>query len=180
MWKPILISDCGFNKLPTKSVAYNNTDLWHNGKVSACQCRGHKRHQLDLWIGSIAWSRKWQPTPVCLPGKSHGHMNLVGYNPWGHKELNMSECAHTNTEVRSPKRSGKTELLLEVLGESPFTCIFHFVEIESIRCLMVHFTLISASSFILSPLTLIMLFHYCTLLKGPSWLHWNHSENPEQ
>ena len=84
----------------------------------------------------------------------------MGYSPWGHKELNMIECAHTNTEVRSPKRAGKTGLLLEVLGESPFTCIFHFVEIENIRCLTVHFTLISASSFILSPPTLIMLFHY--------------------
>ena len=30
--------------------------------------------------------RKWQPTPVFLPGKSHGCRNLVGYNPWGHKE----------------------------------------------------------------------------------------------
>ena len=29
--------------------------------------------------------RKWQPTPVCLPGKSHEHRNLAGYSPWGHK-----------------------------------------------------------------------------------------------
>ena len=31
------------------------------------------------------WRRKWQPTPVLLPGKSHGQRNLVGYGPWGHK-----------------------------------------------------------------------------------------------
>ena len=37
------------------------------------------------------WRRKWQPTPVFLPGKSHGWRNLVGYNPWGHKESDMIE-----------------------------------------------------------------------------------------
>jgi len=36
----------------------------------------------------------WQPTPVFLPGKSHGQWNLVGYSPWGHKELDMTEQLH--------------------------------------------------------------------------------------
>jgi len=34
------------------------------------------------------WRRKWQCTPVFLLGKSHGQQSLVGYRPWGHKELN--------------------------------------------------------------------------------------------
>ena len=33
----------------------------------------------------------WQPTPVVLPGKSHGRRNVVGYSPWGCKELDMIE-----------------------------------------------------------------------------------------
>ena len=37
----------------------------------------------NLWVGKLFWSRKWQPTLVCLPGKSHGQRNLVGYSPWG-------------------------------------------------------------------------------------------------
>ena len=37
------------------------------------------------------WRRKWQPTPVFLPGESHGQRILVGYNPWGHKELDTTE-----------------------------------------------------------------------------------------
>ena len=37
--------------------------------------------------GRFPWRRKWQPTSVFLPGKSHGQRRLVGYNPWGHKEL---------------------------------------------------------------------------------------------
>ena len=39
----------------------------------------------------IIWSRKWQPTPVFLPGKSHGRRSLVGYSPWGRKESDTTE-----------------------------------------------------------------------------------------
>ena len=55
---------------------------WHCGKESACQCR---RRKFDPWIGQIPWSRKWQPNPVFLPGKSHGNRSLVGYSPCGHR-----------------------------------------------------------------------------------------------
>ena len=37
------------------------------------------------------WRRKWQPTPVFLPGESHGQKSLVGYSPWGRKELDRTE-----------------------------------------------------------------------------------------
>ena len=40
----------------------------------------------DPWVGKVLWRRKWQPTPVFLPGKSHGRRNIVGYSPWGLKE----------------------------------------------------------------------------------------------
>ena len=39
-------------------------------------------------------SRKWQPTPVLLPGKSHGSRSLVGYSLWGHKESDTTERLH--------------------------------------------------------------------------------------
>ena len=45
----------------------------------------------DPWIGKIPWRRKRQPTPVFLPGKFHGQRSLVGYSPWGRKELGMTE-----------------------------------------------------------------------------------------
>ena len=35
----------------------------------------------------IPWRREWQLTPVLLPGESYGQRNLVGYSPWGQKEL---------------------------------------------------------------------------------------------
>ena len=40
------------------------------------------------------WRRKWQPTPVFLPGKSHRQRSLVGYSPWGHKKSDTSERLH--------------------------------------------------------------------------------------
>ena len=42
------------------------------------------------------WSRKWQSIPVFLPGKFHGQRSLVGCNPWGHEELDMTECLSTH------------------------------------------------------------------------------------
>ena len=47
----------------------------------------------QVWslVGNIPWRRKWQPTPVVLPGKSHGRRSLVGYSPWGHEELDTTE-----------------------------------------------------------------------------------------
>ena len=46
------------------------------------------------WVGKIPWRRKWQPTPVFLPGESHGRRSLVGYSPRGRKELDMTERLH--------------------------------------------------------------------------------------
>ena len=52
-----------------------------SGKESAGQCRRRKRFGFSPWVGKIPWRRKWQPSPVFLPGKSHGQRSLVGYSP---------------------------------------------------------------------------------------------------
>ena len=49
---------------------------WLSGKELTCQCR---RHKFDPWSGKIPLRRKWQLTPVFLPGKSHGQRSLVDY-----------------------------------------------------------------------------------------------------
>ena len=48
----------------------------------------------NFGVFPVYWRRKWQPTPVPLPGKSHGLRNLVGYSPWGYKELETTERLH--------------------------------------------------------------------------------------
>ena len=57
---------------------------------------------------------KWQPTPVFLPGKSHGQRSLVGYSPWGHKELDTPVTKQKQLDIlkllgfpSSPKTDGK-------------------------------------------------------------------------
>ena len=48
-----------------------------NSKEPACQFRGQERCRFDPWVGKIPWRRKWQPTPVFLPGESHGQRSVV-------------------------------------------------------------------------------------------------------
>ena len=68
---------------------------WLSSKESACQWR---RWGLDPWVRKIPWRRKRQPTPVFLPGKSHGQKGLGGYSPWslqraGHDSSNLAATA---------------------------------------------------------------------------------------
>ena len=46
--------------------------------------------QVQPWVGKISWRRAWQPTPVFLPGESHGQRNLAGYSPWGRRQSDMT------------------------------------------------------------------------------------------
>ena len=63
-----------------------------SGKEPACQCRRHKNCGFDPWVGKIPQRRKWKPTPVFLPGESHGQRRLAGYRPWDHRESAMTVC----------------------------------------------------------------------------------------
>ena len=65
-----------------------------SSKEPTCLCRKHKRCRFNPWVEKIPWRRKWQPTPVLLTGESHRWRSLVGYRPWVHKELDMTEWLH--------------------------------------------------------------------------------------
>ena len=56
---------------------------------------GDIRHRFNPWVRKIPWRRKWQPTPIFLPGESRGQRSLVGYSPCGHKESDMNEQLST-------------------------------------------------------------------------------------
>ena len=69
-----------------------------SGKEPACQCRRLKRSWFDPWVRKIPWRKGWQPTPVFLPGKSHGQRGLACCDSWGCRvghdwatELNWTE-----------------------------------------------------------------------------------------
>ena len=78
---------------------------WLSGKESACQYRSHRRCRFIPWVGKIPWRRKWQPTPVFLPGQSHGQRNLASYSPQGRKESDMTEHS-ARTRAQKAKEWG--------------------------------------------------------------------------
>ena len=52
-----------------------------------------------LWVGKSPWRRKWPPTPVFLPGESHGHRSLAGYSLGGHKQSERTEWARAHARI---------------------------------------------------------------------------------
>ena len=64
---------------------------------AAMNTRVHESFSIMVFSGYMPSSsrRKWQPTPVLLPGKFHGWKNLTGYSPWGRKESDMTERLHS-------------------------------------------------------------------------------------
>ena len=64
---------------------------WLRWQSVCLQCG---RPRFDPWVGKMPWRKKWQPTLVLLPGNFHGPRSLVGYSPWGHKELDTTEQLH--------------------------------------------------------------------------------------
>ena len=54
-------------------------------------CLQVRRPGFDPWVGAIPWRRKWQPTPIFLPGEFHRQRSLVGYSSRGHKGSHTTE-----------------------------------------------------------------------------------------
>ena len=60
-----------------------------------CTTQNSKLEYFSVLIFSMHfWRRKWQPTPVFLPGESHARRSLVGYSPRGHRESDTTEQLH--------------------------------------------------------------------------------------
>ena len=92
---------------------------WHSGKGSTFQFR---RCKFNPWDRKIFWRRKWQPTPVLLPGESHGQKSLAGYSPWGRKESDTTACIHEDTEMEFKKYSVSVHL-----GQSKLFRVYHLL-----------------------------------------------------
>ena len=84
------------------------------------------RPGFNPWVWKIPWRRKWQPTPVFLPGESHGRRSLVGCSPQGYKELETTERLHFLSFTvmmlyfRSPELSHLTmECVYSLINSAP-------------------------------------------------------------
>ena len=76
----------------------------------------------NSWVGKIPGRRKWQPTLVFLPGKSHEQGNLVGYSPWG-RRVRHSWATNTFTEERHLEKMSNWAFSFQVHGD-----IFNWIE----------------------------------------------------
>jgi len=91
----IVISLCTGIHCPALCI-FNEHSLFQ-GKFPSSLTHGRYYHHISEWINlskALCWRRQWHPTPVFLPGKSHGWRSLVGYSPWGRKESDTTEQLH--------------------------------------------------------------------------------------
>ena len=105
-----------------------------NSKVSTCQCRKRKRCAFHPQV------RKWHPTPVFLPEKSHGQGSLAGCSPWDCKELNTRVQTEQliNSNMQNYRISGlemvlKISNLVSCRQERMFSCVLAFPPLSHLR-----------------------------------------------
>ena len=84
-WKVIRKTGSILNSSSQFTPAFENLSGWR--LVTSL-----RRPGFDPRVGKISWRRKWQPTPVLLPGKSHGRRSLVGCRLWGRTESDLTEA----------------------------------------------------------------------------------------
>ena len=95
-----------------------------DGKRICLQCR---RPRFNLCVWKIPWRRKWQPTPVFLPGESYGQRNLTGYSSWTATDTFTFLYTKSRLATMRPKQSH------ERLTFSPLTYLFcHHINLNSI------------------------------------------------
>ena len=63
-------------------TAHPQASRWLSRQRICLQWEGAGRCGFDPWVRKMTWRRKWEPTPVFLPGESHGQRSLVGLSPW--------------------------------------------------------------------------------------------------
>ena len=123
-------------------LTIHSNKVWiHSGKESTCQCRRHQGCEFNPWVRRIPWSRKWQLTPVPLPGKFYGQRILAGHSPWGRtvERDRVCACVHTHTHTCS-----KINIVLFPIG----LCILIMISIEN-----------SFSCYFLKPIYLFLFFN---------------------
>ena len=105
-WPPIMADGLWFKRKKCTIYYFKGASLVAQMVKNLLQCR---RPQFDPWVGKIPWKRERLPTPVFLPGGFHGERSLVGYSPWGHKELDTTErLTHTHTYTHSVSKALST------------------------------------------------------------------------
>ena len=93
----ILSSSSSPSRLCRGSQPRCSLPWWLSAEEPSCQC---SRLGPSPWARQISWRKKWQPSPVFLPGKSHGQRSLAGYSPWGCKRVRHDLQLHSITTTQ--------------------------------------------------------------------------------
>ena len=115
------------NRLPRKvtdmslqeAIAVVKNPPANAGDIGDRRHRRRRRHRCSPWVRKIPWRRKWQPTPVFLPGESHGQRSLVGYSPWITKSWTWL-IKHTYTHIHTHTNT-RTQAQVVTQVEGKFT-----------------------------------------------------------
>ena len=91
---------------------------------------------VDPWVGKIPWKRKWQPTPVFLPGKFHGQKSLVEYSLGGHEQLDVTEWRSMHVHVVSWQSSRKQGICSRLGRMTIYSLDVLFSYLEPVCCSM--------------------------------------------
>ena len=102
-----------------------------DGQESACKVK-------NPWVRKIPWRKKWQPTPVFLPGEFHGQRSLVCYSPWSHKESDTTLIT-TVTIIHMQEREAK-----EIEGDKE-----HFTSSQNKYCFLALFSIARTISWVM-------------------------------
>ena len=123
------------------------------------------------WGRMLVWRRQWQPTPVLLPGKSHGRRSLVGCGPWGHGELNTTEQLQFNFSLSCIREGNGNPLQCSCL-ENPRTEEAWWAAIYGVAQSQTQLKRLSSSSSVLVRVSCNSesspLMHACHLQRSPS------------
>ena len=93
-WNSSTYKTIGRLEIIGKESCFKHLEIVNNFPGGSDICLKCGKPRFDPWIGKISWRRRWQPTPVLLPGIFHEWRSLVGYSPWGHKESDTTERLH--------------------------------------------------------------------------------------
>ena len=112
---------------------------------------------VSVQILQFLWSRKWQPTPVFLTGKSHGHRSLAGCSPWNRKSV---EHDLRTKQQRTPQRAFIVCFLHSIILQVSYD-FYKFCKF--LDCLFVHIILQSSHTFLLRQKANILFKNYLSL-----------------
>ena len=136
--------DVLFSPFWTSPLFHVGHPWWSDGKV----CLQYWRPEFNPWVGKICWRRKWQPTPVFLPGKSHGWRSMVGYSPWGCKKLATTEqlthvvpCMVLTVASRPACRFLRRQVRWSAISSMPFYEKFKYLNFVSQKHIFISFNI---------------------------------------